>query len=91
MHDAVFSLASQTNSDMAGFAFSTRWRRVATVDEAVRIVESTRMLNRKMFQELFKDAQILTERFFWLPKSFIAVNVGQTREKSRIESVIVRT
>lgn len=49
------------------------WRRAATVDEAVRTVESARLLNRKMFQELFKDAQILTERFFWLPKSFVAV------------------
>lgn len=49
------------------------WSKATTVDEAVQIVESARLLNRKMLQELFKDAQILTERFFWLPKSFIAV------------------
>lgn len=48
------------------------WRKAASIDEAVRIVESARLLNRKMFQELFKDAHVTTERFFWLPKSFIA-------------------
>jgi len=49
------------------------WSRAATVDESMRIVESARLLNKKMFQELFKDATIITERFFWLPKSFIAL------------------
>ena len=48
-------------------------RRATSVDEAVRIVESARLLNFKMFQALFKDAQIFTERVFWLPKSFIAL------------------
>jgi hypothetical protein len=47
--------------------------RAASIDEAVRSVESVRLLNRKMVRELFKDAQVLTERYFWLPKSFIAV------------------
>ena len=50
-----------------------QWGKAASVDEAVRTVESARMLNRKMFQELFKDAHIRTERFLWLPKSFIAL------------------
>ncbi len=49
------------------------WRKAASMDEAVQIVESARLLNRKMFQDLFKDANILTERLFWLPKSFIAL------------------
>jgi len=49
------------------------WRKAASIDEAVRIVESARLLNRKMFQELFKDGRILTERFFWLSKSFVAI------------------
>jgi hypothetical protein len=49
------------------------WRKAASVDEAVQIVESARLLNRKMFQELFRDAHVLTERFFWLPNSFIAI------------------
>ncbi len=47
--------------------------KATTVDEAVQIVESARLLNRAMLQELFKDAHILTEKVFWLPKSFIAV------------------
>ena len=49
------------------------WRKAASIDEAVRTVESARLLNRPMFQALFKDAHVLTEWFFWLPKSFIAL------------------
>lgn len=49
------------------------WRKASSIDHAVRIVESARLLNKKMFQELFKEATILTESFLWLPKSFIAV------------------
>jgi SAM-dependent methyltransferase len=48
-------------------------KKAATVDEAVVIVESVGLLNKKMFHQLFKDARILTERFFCLPKSFIAI------------------
>jgi hypothetical protein len=47
--------------------------RASTVDEAVRIVENARMLDRAMFQALFKEATILTERVLGFPKSFIAV------------------
>jgi hypothetical protein len=49
------------------------WGKAASIDHAVRIVESARLLNRKMFQELFKDANVLTEKMFCLPKSFIAI------------------
>jgi hypothetical protein len=49
------------------------WIKAASVGEAVELVESCRLLNRKMFQELFKDSHVLSERFFWLPKSFIAL------------------
>lgn len=49
------------------------WRRAASTDEAVRIVESARLLNRNMFQELFPDGDIGTERFLGLPKSLIAM------------------
>lgn len=52
------------------------WRKAASIDEAVRIVESARLLNKKMLQELFKDARIVTERLFWLPKSIIAIRNG---------------
>ena len=44
-----------------------------TLDEAVRTVESVRLLNKKMVAALFKDAQIKTEWFFCLPKSFVAI------------------
>lgn len=49
------------------------WLKAKSLDEAVRISESARLLTKPMFQELFKDAHILTERFLWLPKSFIAL------------------
>jgi len=49
------------------------WRRASSIDEAVRIIDSARLLNKLMFQALFEEATILTEKFFWIPKSFIAV------------------
>lgn len=49
------------------------WEQAQTMDEAVRIVESARLLNKKMLQELFQKAQIHTERFLGFPKSFIAI------------------
>lgn len=53
------------------------WRKASTVDDAVRTVESARLLNRKMFQALFADATIATERLMFLPKSFVAMrNIG---------------
>ena len=48
------------------------WEKASTVKQAVGIVESARMLDRAMFQALFKDAEILTERILGFPKSFIA-------------------
>jgi len=47
--------------------------KAATVDKAVREAERIQLLNKKMFQELFKEATILTERLLLLPKSFIAI------------------
>ncbi|MCI0617392.1 class I SAM-dependent methyltransferase [bacterium] len=62
------------------------WSKAASVDEAVQIVESARLLNRKMFQALFKDSHVRTERIFWLPKSLIAVKKclqdGETQTKT---------
>lgn len=49
------------------------WKRASSTDEAVEIVESARLLSRKKFRLLFSDAEILTERFLLLPKSFIAI------------------
>ncbi len=49
------------------------WAKAASIDEAVRTVESARLLNKAMFQSLFKDAEVFTERLLCLPKSFIAI------------------
>ncbi|MDP3876885.1 MAG: methyltransferase domain-containing protein [Methylobacter sp.] len=49
------------------------WSKATSIDEAVRIVEGARLLNKKMFQGLFLDANLLTENLFFMPKSFIAI------------------
>lgn len=49
------------------------WRKASSIDDAVRIVESARLLNKKMLQTLFADATIVVERLFLLPKSFVAI------------------
>jgi hypothetical protein len=49
------------------------WKKAETIDEAMLTVESVHLLTKKMFRELFKDAQILTERAFWFPKSLVAL------------------
>ncbi|QEL65377.1 hypothetical protein OTERR_19010 [Oryzomicrobium terrae] len=47
--------------------------RCATVDAACRQVESARLLDRRRFAHLFPEARLVTERFFGLPKSLIAI------------------
>ena len=49
------------------------WRKAYSAEDATRIVESARLLNRVAFSELFNDSEILTERLAFMPKSFIAV------------------
>ncbi len=49
------------------------WRKANSVSEAVQIVESARLMNKRMLQGLFREATILTERVFGLSKSFVAV------------------
>lgn len=49
------------------------WPRAANVDAAVRQVERARLLDKRMFQALFPDAVIYTERLLGLPKSFVAI------------------
>ena len=51
------------------------WPKTSNVIEAVRWVESARLLDRKEFSALFPDATILKERMFGLSKSFIAIKV----------------
>jgi hypothetical protein len=49
------------------------WPKAPSEREAVRIVQSARLLDRRLFRALFPDGSIRTERFMFLPKSFIAI------------------
>ena len=49
------------------------WKRQDTVDGAVETVESARLVNKKMFRELYSDAEIVTERLFLFAKSFTGI------------------
>lgn len=49
------------------------WPRAASMGEAFRILDSARLLDRKMMAALFPEAEILTERFLLMPKSLLAV------------------
>lgn len=49
------------------------WRKATSVDQAMRTVDSARLLNKQMLRTLFPEATIITERLFLLPKSFIAI------------------
>ena len=53
------------------------WKSATSIDEAVRMVESARLLNKKMLQGLFPNANIFVEKLFFLPKSFIAIKHQQ--------------
>ena len=49
------------------------WQRAATVDEAMRTLESARLLDKRQFGALFPDADIISERFLGLTKSMFAI------------------
>jgi len=49
------------------------FEKASSISEAVFFVEHARLLTFDMFEYLFKDAQILKERFFGLTKSFVAL------------------
>jgi hypothetical protein len=49
------------------------WPKAGSIDAAVRIVDSARLLSKGMVRELFPEASIATERVGPLPKSYIAV------------------
>jgi len=53
----------------AGVGF---WGKRATREEAISVVESVHLLDRRALQALFADACIVRERFLGLPKSLIA-------------------
>ncbi len=50
--------------------------RAWSVDQAMREVESVRLLDMKMFKELFPGAVIKKEKFLFLTKSLIALRVN---------------
>ncbi len=49
------------------------WQKASSIDQAMRTVDSARLVNKKMLTALFPEADIITERLFMLPKSFIAI------------------
>lgn len=49
------------------------WRKAISVDDAVKMTERIRLLDKKMFCELFDDAIVTTEKLFSLPKSHVAI------------------
>lgn len=49
------------------------WPRSESIDQAVRAVESARLLDHRMLQALFKDSSIRKEYFLGLCKSLISV------------------
>lgn len=50
------------------------WLKANNIDEAVEIVDSARLLDKRMMNALFKDSKIIKERFLFFTKSLIAVN-----------------
>lgn len=48
-------------------------QRAASIDEAMRDIQSVNLLTRRQLQELFPDAEILNERVMGLTKSITAV------------------
>ncbi len=52
-------------------------RRQESVAEAARLIESIELIDRSMFRSLFPDAEHVTERFFGLPKSLLAIRKAE--------------
>lgn len=49
------------------------WGRCENLDDAAAAIDSARLLNKSLFYKLFNDSIRITERFFFLPKSIIAI------------------
>lgn len=52
-----------------------RWKNAKTVDQAMAVIESAKLLDYKQFAWLFSDASIERERFMGVTKSLIAIRV----------------
>lgn len=59
------------------------WRRAASLEEARRIVDSARLVDRRTLKSLFPAAAILDERLLGLSKSLIALGQRQGRDPQR--------
>ncbi len=49
------------------------WTKAATVNQAVRTVQSARLLDRRQFAALFPNSEVRSERFLGLTKSLVAI------------------
>lgn len=49
-----------------------RFKKPSSLEEAIKIVDSIRLLRFSEMRQLFPEAKILTERFLLMPKSYIA-------------------
>jgi hypothetical protein len=49
------------------------WSKAATVDDAMRTIQSSLLLDKSMFSELFPDGNIVSERVFGMTKSLMAI------------------
>jgi hypothetical protein len=52
------------------------WSKAATVDEAMHTVQSSTLLDKRMFSALFPDADIVPEKVFGVTKSLMAIRKG---------------
>jgi len=57
--------------------FITRWRR--KLPAWTEMIEGTRVLGANQLRALFPKADVKTERFFGIPKSYVACHVGSTQ------------
>jgi hypothetical protein len=60
--------------------FLTRWRK--KLPAWTDMVEGTRVLSRDQIEELFPDAEIHVERFFGIPKSYVAFRLNPPADAS---------
>lgn len=49
------------------------WPKAADVDHAMRVIQSSTLLDKRMFSALFPDATIIPEKIYGLTKSLMAV------------------
>ena len=49
------------------------WSKAKTVDEAMRTIQSSLLLDKRMFSALFPDANIVSEKVFGMTKSLMAI------------------